>query len=215
MPTLDTALAFFSMAVLLSLSPGPDNLFVLMQSATHGRRAGWWVVLGLCTGLIGHTLAVALGLAAVFAASATAFTVLKLAGAAYLLYLAWGAWRAPASLSAQVADTPTPEPSRLAMWRRGLVMNLTNPKVALFFLALLPQFVQAGRGHVALQIVCLGLIFMLATLLVFGAVVLLAAAIRTRLAQSARAQRLINRASALVFVGLAARLLVQKSSPAA
>ena len=205
MPTLDTALAFFSMAVLLSLSPGPDNLFVLMQSATHGRRAGWWVVLGLCTGLIGHTLAVALGLAAVFAASETAFTVLKLVGAAYLLYLAWGAWHAPASLTAQAADAPAAQPSRLAMWRRGVIMNLTNPKVALFFLALLPQFVQADRGHVALQIVCLGGLFMLATLLVFGSVVLLATAIRGRLAQSARAHQFINRASALVFAGLAAR----------
>ena len=210
MPTLDTALAFFSMAVLLSLSPGPDNLFVLMQSATHGRRAGWWVVLGLCTGLIGHTLAVALGLAAVFAASETAFTVLKLVGAAYLLYLAWGAWHAPASLTAQAADAPAAQPSRLAMWRRGVIMNLTNPKVALFFLALLPQFVQADRGDVALQIVCLGGLFMLATLLVFGAVVLLATAIRGRLARSSRAQRLLNRASALVFVGLAARLVLQK-----
>jgi len=210
MPSLDTALAFFSMAVLLSLSPGPDNLFVLMQSATHGRRAGWWVVLGLCTGLIGHTLAVALGLAAVFATSETAFTALKLAGAAYLVYLAWGAWHAPASLTAQAADAPAAQPSRLAMWRRGLIMNLTNPKVALFFLALLPQFVQADRGGLAQQIVCLGALFMLATLLVFGSVVVLATAIRGRLARSSRAQRLLNRASALVFVGLAARLVLQK-----
>ena len=95
MLTLDTTLAFFGLSILLSLSPGPDNVFVLMQSATHGRKAGLLVTLGLCTGLIGHTAAVALGLAALLAASATAFTLLKLAGAAYLLYLAWGAFRAP------------------------------------------------------------------------------------------------------------------------
>ncbi|ARU05811.1 threonine transporter RhtB [Comamonas serinivorans] len=212
MPTLDTALTFFSLAVLLGLSPGPDNLFVLMQSATQGRRAGWWVVVGLCTGLVGHTLAVALGLAAVFAASPLAFTVLKLAGAAYLLYLAWGAWRAPASLAVPgEAQARTAPPTRLAMWRRGVVMNLTNPKVGLFFLALLPQFVQAGRGPVAGQIVCLGLLFMLATLGVFGAVVLLAGVIRDQLARSARAQRWLNRAAAGVFVALAARLALQRT----
>ena len=209
MPSLQTALAFFSMAVLLALSPGPDNLFVLMQSATHGRRAGWWVVLGLCTGLIGHTLAVALGLAAVFAASPLAFTLLKLAGAGYLLYLAWGAWHAPASL-APGQGMAGPPPSRLQMWRRGVIMNLSNPKVGLFFLALLPQFVQADRGPVVLQIVCLGALFMLAALLVFGSVVLLAGAIRARLARSARAQQWLNRASALVFVGLALRLALQR-----
>ena len=97
MPTLQASLAFFTVALLLALSPGPDNLFVLVQSATGGRRAGFAVVAGLMLGVMVHTLAVALGLAAVFAASATAFTVLKLLGAAYLLYLAWGAWRAPAS----------------------------------------------------------------------------------------------------------------------
>ena len=91
MPSLDTLLAFLATALVLGFTPGPDNLFVLMQSATHGRRAGLLVTLGLCTGLLAHTAAVALGLAAVLAASATAFTMLKLAGAAYLLYLAWGA----------------------------------------------------------------------------------------------------------------------------
>jgi threonine/homoserine/homoserine lactone efflux protein len=93
----DTALTFFGLALLLCYSPGPDNVFVLMQSAAHGRRAGLMVVLGLCTGLLLHTAALALGLAAVFAASALAFTVVKFVGAAYLLYLAWGAWRAPVS----------------------------------------------------------------------------------------------------------------------
>src|SRR5690606_15812668 len=86
---LDTLTAFFGIAVLLALTPGPDNLFVLMQSALWGRRAGFLVVLGLCTGLLGHTAAVAVGLAAVFAASPLAFHALKIAGAAYLLYLAW------------------------------------------------------------------------------------------------------------------------------
>jgi threonine/homoserine/homoserine lactone efflux protein len=95
MPSLDTTVAFFGLALLLGFTPGPDNLFVLMQSATHGRRAGFLVVLGLCTGLLVHTAAVVLGLAAVFAASATAFLALKFLGAAYLAWLAWNAWHAP------------------------------------------------------------------------------------------------------------------------
>ena len=92
---LDSLIAFFGIAVLLALTPGPDDLFGLMQAAVWGRKAGLFVVLGLCTGLLGHTAAVALGLAAVFAASPVAFTVLKLAGAAYLAYLAWQILRAP------------------------------------------------------------------------------------------------------------------------
>ena len=97
MPSIETLVAFFGVSVLLALTPGPDNLFVLLQSAQRGWRAGMCVVLGLCLGLIGHTAAVALGLAAVFAASTLAFTVLKLLGAAYLAWLAWGALRAPVS----------------------------------------------------------------------------------------------------------------------
>ena len=146
MPTLQASLAFFPVALLLALSPGPDNLFVLVQSATGGRRAGFAVVAGLMLGVMVHTLAVALGLAAVFAASATAFTVLKLLGAAYLLYLAWGAWRAPAMLVASDAGAPAHPPPWPRLMARGVVMNLTNPKVVLFFLALLPQFVQPGQG---------------------------------------------------------------------
>ena len=201
----ESALAFFSLAIVLALAPGPDNLFVLMISAAEGRRAGFAVVAGLMVGVMGHTLAVALGLAALFAASATAFTVLKLAGAAYLLYLAWGAWRAPASLGA-----PGEPAQRAQAWPRvvgrGVVMNLTNPKVLLFFLALLPQFVKPDQGSVAGQIVALGALFIVAGSLVFGAIVLAAGALRERLARSARAQRLLNRSAAVVFAGLALRL---------
>lgn len=205
MPSLDTALAFFATAFMLALAPGPDNLFVLMQSATGGRRTGFAVVAGLMLGVLAHTLAVALGLAAVFAASSTAFTLLKLAGAVYLLHLAWGAWRAPATLNAEgVAPAPAQPWPRLVL--RGVFMNLTNPKVVLFFLALLPQFVQPGRGPVGVQIMWLGLIFIAAATLVFGAVVLAADLLRARLLGSARAQRVLNRLAALVFAGLAARL---------
>ncbi|MYZ50805.1 LysE family translocator [Malikia spinosa] len=201
--TAEAQLGFFGIALLLGLSPGPDNLFVLMQSATQGRRAGLLVTLGLCTGLLAHTAAVALGLAALLASSPAAFGALKLAGAAYLLYLAWGAWRAPATLSEQQGQ-PALQPWRL--YGRGVLMNLSNPKVAIFFLALLPQFVQEGAGPVPWQIARLGALFMLATLIVFGSFAWLAGGL-SLLLRSARAQRLLNRSAALVFVGLCIRLI--------
>ncbi|NYT24570.1 LysE family translocator [Alcaligenaceae bacterium] len=200
----EVVLSFFGISVLLALSPGPDNLFVLMQSAMWGRGAGLWVVLGLCTGLIGHTLAVAAGLAAVFAASETAFLAVKLIGAAYLLYLAWGALRAGAS--AYGGGRP-PRQSAWQLYRRGIIMNLTNPKVSIFFLAFLPQFASPARGAIGPQMALLGGLFMLATLLVFGAVALFSGAVGERLRRSPRAQVWLNRLAGVVFIGLAARLM--------
>jgi threonine/homoserine/homoserine lactone efflux protein len=201
--TFQTASAFFGVSLLLGITPGPDNVFVLMQSATNGRRAGMLVVLGLCGGLVVHTTAIALGLAAVFAASETAFVLLKFAGAAYLAYLAWQAFRAPVSDSSG-ATAPALPPQQLLL--RGVIMNLTNPKVVFFFLAFLPQFVDPARGAVALQLGQLGAIFIVATLLTFGAVSYFAATAGQKLRRSAKAQQWMNRAASTVFAGLALRL---------
>jgi threonine/homoserine/homoserine lactone efflux protein len=203
MPDIHTLTTFFGIAVLLALSPGPDNLFVLMQSALWGRSAGLMVVLGLCTGLLFHTAAVAVGLAAVFAASPVAFAALKWAGAAYLAYLAWQAFRAPSGTSGG-ATPPRMKPA--ALYARGIVMNLTNPKVLLFFLAFLPQFATPAAGAVGPQIVVLGGVFMLATLLVFGAIAFFSGAAGAMLQRSVRAQRILNTCAGLVFAGLALRL---------
>lgn len=205
MLSLDVAVSFFGIAVLLALSPGPDNLFVLMQSALWGRNKGFMVVLGLCTGLIGHTVAVTIGLAAVVAASPAAFTVLKVLGAAYLVYLAWGALRAGTQAGSGVKP---PQQSNAVLYRRGIFMNITNPKVTLFFLAFLPQFASPARGSVALQTLGLGALFILATLLVFGAIAWFAGSIGARLNASARAQKWLNRLAGIVFLGLALRLVV-------
>lgn len=203
MLSLDTTLTFFAASVLLALSPGPDNVFVLLHSAMHGRRAGLLVVLGLCSGLLFHTAAVALGLAALLAASSTAFWVLKLAGAAYLLYLAWGAWNAPAGLGdAHAAAAMTPWQT----YSRGVVMNVTNPKVAIFFLAFLPQFATPAAGSVPMQIALLGAIFGLAALLTFGLIAWYAARFGDVFKRSARAQVALNRTAAVVFTALATRL---------
>jgi len=208
MPTLETLVAFFGVAVILALTPGPDNIFVLLQSAQRGWRAGLAVVVGLCSGILVHTAAVALGLAAVFAASAVAFTVLKFCGAAYLAYLAWQALRArPEVVSEQAPATSAGSaPSYARMVGRGLVMNLTNPKVLVFFLAFLPQFADPALGGVAPQLMVLGMVFMGATLLVFSAIACFSGVFGTLLQRSARAQTVLNRVAGLVFLGLAVRL---------
>jgi threonine/homoserine/homoserine lactone efflux protein len=167
--------------------------------------AGMRVTLGLCTGLIVHTAAVALGIAALIKATPLAFNTLKYAGAAYLLFLAWQEFRVtPQTL--RVKGERVMDGWRL--YRRGIIMNVTNPKVTLFFLALLPQFADPGRGSLFLQIIMLGVIFMLATLLVFGLVAWLAGNIGHWLSGSATAQRNLHRLAGLVFVGLAVRLLM-------
>lgn len=200
-------LVFFSTSLLLALSPGPDNLFVLAQSARNGRMAGFFVTLGLSTGLIGHTIAVAFGLATIVQASAVAFTLLKFIGAAYLLYLAWKAFRAGAS-------TESMGESRVfsggTLYRRGIVMNLTNPKVSLFFLAFLPQFADPSKGSMMLQFIQLGGVFIIATILVFGAISFLAGGIGERFRNSLFAGKLVNRIAAAIFVALAVKLAISE-----
>lgn len=203
MPPFETLVAFFGVSILLCVSPGPDNIFVLLQSAMHGRRAGLLVVAGLCTGLVVHTSAVALGLAAVFAASETAFTVLKLMGALYLVWLAWQAFRAPVGA---LPDGQSQMGGAARMYRRGVFMNITNPKVGIFFLAFLPQFVDPALGTVSVQVFWLGLAFIVATFLVFGAIACFAGVIGGFLRRSEPAQRALNWLTGCVFVALAARL---------
>ena len=228
---LDNLLAFTGSALLLAFVPGPDNIFVMTQAAVRGWRAGLTVVLGLCTGLIVHTTAVALGVAVLFQQSQIAFDILKYAGSAYLLYLAWQAFRArpaepePAASAlsahgsareASKADaTPRTAPDKRQApvandgWRyyvRGIVMNITNPKVSIFFLAFLPQFVDQRAGHVTLQLFALGGLFILSTLIAFGFMAWCAAKVGARFGQSARTQLRLNRLAGVVFVGLAVKL---------
>jgi len=212
MLSLDTTLTFFAASVMLALVPGPDNVFVLLHSAAHGWRSGLLVVLGLCTGLLFHTAAVALGLAALMASSSIAFTALTLLGALYLLWLAWQSWNAPVHSSDETSSLDNPVPDSILSTRqtysRGVLMNITNPKVAIFFLAFLPQFVVANQGAVGLQILLLGGVFMVATLFTFGGIAFFAGRFGQVFQSSTIAQRSLNRLASLVFCALALRLLV-------
>ena len=158
---------------------------------------------GLCTGLLFHTAAVVLGLAAIFQASAVAFTVVKVVGVAYLLFLAWKAFIA----KAQKLGAPE-KSSKVGFYRRGVIMNATNPKVSIFFLAFLPQFVNAGSGSMAGQVVVLGLMFIGATIVVFGGVAFMGGAMRDFLVRSPKAQSIMNKVSGVVLAALAIRLAV-------
>ena len=194
---------FFTASLLLALAPGPDNIFVLTQSALNGRAAGFRVTLRLCTGLVVHTTAVALGVAAVFRSSAVAFTLLKFLGAGYLVYLAVQAFRASGEGGKSKVGTLGP----WQLYRRGIIMNVTNPKVSIFFLAFLPQFADPARGSLVAQMFLLGGVFVAATLMVFGSISLLSGALGEALAGSSGAKRILNRIAGSVFALLALRLV--------
>lgn len=204
MPPVETLGAFFVASVVMGLAPGPDILFVLTQSALYGARAGFATTCGLITGLFVHITAVSLGVAALFQSSETAFNVLKFAGAAYLLYLAWLSFRSGTSkASLQKAQFP----GYGTLYRRGVIMNITNPKVTLFFLAFLPQFVDPARGSIPFQITIFGVLFQIASLLVFGTVSLLGGKLAERFNKSVRGQLIMNRIAGTVFVILALALI--------
>lgn len=141
-------LPFLAVVVVLTLTPGPDMVLVLRNGARGGTRIAWWTGLGCCTGVAVYAAASAVGLAAVLAASATAFTAVKLVGAAYLVYLGvtalWHARRQPAAVAPRAEPAPAPL-GRTAAFRQGLVSNLLNPKIALVFLTVIPQFVSPGE----------------------------------------------------------------------
>ena len=196
--------AFFFASIVLALVPGPDNIFVLTQSAIRGRLAGWVISLGLCTGLVGHTLLVSSGVAIIFKASPMAFTSMKLAGGAYLLYLAFLALRASA---AKLNPSENDEASLYQLYRRGIIMNMTNPKVSIFFLSFLPQFADPERGSVMLQIVTLGFVFIISALLFFGMISLFAGFLGEHLQRSPKTQNIMNRIAATVYVTLAVKLI--------
>lgn len=204
MISLGIALTFFVVSLGLAIAPGPDIIFVLTQSVLYGFRAGLATTLGLVSGLLVHTTLVAVGVAAIIQASPVAFLLLKLAGAGYLLYLARLSLRAGALLAQGGQQEFL---GYGALFRRGIVMNVSNPKVSLFFLAFLPQFCRPEQGSVALQVAQLGVLFMLAALLVFGAVSLLGGRLASWFNSSPHIQVLIHRLAACVFVGLAASLL--------
>lgn len=166
-------LSFLLASVLLALMPGPDNLFVLTESITKGHKNGIAISIGLCTGVLVHTLAAATGLSIIIQQSALAFSIIKYLGAAYLFYLAYMATKDKKATLNFEKTTNKEVFKAFPLIRKGFFMNVLNPKVSLFFIAFLPQFVSKDGFHVTIQMIILGLIFMIQSLVVFSSVAIL------------------------------------------
>ncbi len=186
----------------LTLAPGPDNIFVTSQGIAHGRRTAIITALGMCSGVSVHTIAAALGLSALFYSSLLAFNLVKYAGAAYLLYLALQAIRNSTPLSLP----PAGKQPAAALFRRGFIMNVLNPKVALFFLAFLPQFIEPGSRNATLLMLLLGGIFMLQAMIIFSLIGWFSGSIGGFIAARPAISRRFDWLTAGVFASLGVKL---------
>lgn len=191
---------FISAAVVLLVVPGPSVLYIFARSVEQGRLAGFVSILGIHTATLVHVAAAALGLSAILASSALAFSVVKYAGAAYLIWL--GLKKIFGRVEASDADITLQRQSYARLFRDGFIVNLLNPKTALFFLAFLPQFVEVSAGHVAIQIAVLGLIFILLGFMTDGCYALAAGTAGDWLKRSRGYLKFERYVSGVLFIGL-------------
>lgn len=196
-----STLSFLGVAIVLTLMPGPDNLFVLAQSISNGKNAGISTALGLCTGLIVHITAATIGITAIIYQSSLAFHLVKYAGAAYLLFLAYKSFREKSS------SFDLKNGSQLnykSLYKKGIIMNLLNPKVSLFFLAFLPQFVNYESGDASIQMLVYGVIFLIQALILFTLLSIFAGKVGHFLRKSPSLSKKINiiQGSLFALIGL-------------
>ncbi len=206
MPELAQIVMFTVATLLLALTPGPDIIYVIIRGATQGPKAGLAAAAGLAVGVLGHTAFCAIGLTEVLAASDVAFKIIKLIGSAYLIYLGFRMWMAgnTLDLSADGEDKPL-----ALVFSETIIMNLVNPKVALFFLAFLPQFVDPTMGPVQIQFALFGGIFMIASFVVMGCAGLAGGQVRCFLGSSEKANSLTHKVAGTLLIGLGLRLVFQ------
>jgi len=201
-------LAFLATAVVLTATPGPDNLMVLSMGMSRGRRAGMAFGLGCALGCLSHTLLAVIGVSALVAASPFAFTLLKVTGGVYLVWMGVQAWRhAGAVKLGGQADEATP---LRQLFVKGLVANAINPKVVLFFLSFLPQFVVASQGQVEGQLGLLGLLFTAQAALLFGLLGYFSGSVGAWLNRRPSAGQWLDRLAGTVFIGLGLRMMASR-----
>lgn len=206
---LPELIAFIGTSVLFTLMPGPDIIFVIAQGLHLGKRAGLYTALGLAFGNFTHTALAALGVSIIFRTSSTAFNAVTILGTCYLLYLAFRIIQKRHE-KARI-DNSNIEGSGFRMFFRGVIMNILNPKVALFFLAFLPQFTDPSKGAMGVQMILLGTVFVLQVVVIFGIAGVASGMLGKFLTgkTGGRFTTVLSWSVALVYVGLAVRLLVQ------
>lgn len=208
MPDWSTIWIFAAASFALAVTPGPDMLLVAARSAAQGRMAGLMTQVGISAGTLVHALILALGLSQLFLAVPYAYDAVRYLGAAYLLYLAWQAIKAPHDVGAK--STSTRDLPLLVIFRQGLITNLLNPKVALFFLALFPQFLDPAKGLIGLQVMVLATLFVAIDFAVHGAVIWMAGSVKSISNGRGKIRRYSGYFLGFIFTGLAARLVLEE-----
>ena len=207
---------FLIAAVLLNVSPGPDMAYIIGQTAVHGRKIGFFSSFGVVSGAFVHVFAAALGLSAILATSALAFSIVKWVGVAYLVWLGIGALRSSFAKSSSASDIDDIASARVTAhnvtafqaWRQGAMIDVLNPKVAIFFMAFLPQFVHPEQGHGALQFLILGTTVNLIGLVVEGMIVLMVGAAALRIKGNGAIGAWLQRSLGAMFIALGLRLAI-------
>ncbi len=198
--------AFVGATALLSLSPGPDNIYVLMQSITHGKKSGLATVAGLMTGCLVHTSLLAFGVSAIIKESDRLFFAIKLFGALYLFFLAYQIYRSDDAIS--LSKEAVPKKNLIQLFRQGFIMNVLNPKVTIFFLAFFPGFLFSESMNTVFQFYVLGLLFIAVSAFVFSAIALLSAMISALITKNANVGIMLKWLQIIVFIGIAVYLLL-------
>lgn len=213
---IENYLGFVMAAILLNLIPGTDSMYIITRSISQGQAAGFYSVLGITSGALVHTLFAALGLSVLLANSPTAFMIVKYIGAAYLCYLGFKMLTSKNSnsiansLSKAQDVTRHKEVDGWQIYKQGVLTNVFNPKVALFFLAFFPQFIDASYAYGMLSFLILGLTFATTGFIWCLCLALLAARFSTRLRENPSIETMLNKISGVVFIGLGIKLLTEK-----
>ncbi len=198
-------MAFSVATFFLALSPGPDNIFVLIQSISNGKKYGLAVVAGLMTGCLVHATLLAFGVSAIIKNSTTLFTIIKFFGAAYLVYLAIMVYKGGDVISIAGEEK---KKSKLSLFKQGFIMNVLNPKVTIFFLAFFPGFLFSDSLNNVIQFYTLGVLFILVSSFVFGAIAILAGQISSFLTNNKRTGFVLKWIQIIVFMGIAIYLVL-------
>lgn len=203
---MEVLISFVFAVTLLAISPGPDNVFVLMQSVIYGKKYGLATILGLMTGCIIHTIFLAVGISSIIKDNNNIFLGIKLFGAVYLLYLAYKVYGSSSVISVSTDKIEKKTPFQL--FKIGFIMNVLNPKVTIFFLALFPGFLFTEKLSISLQFLILGALFIVVSFVVFSCIALLGGTISEKIKTSKKIGICLQWIQILVFIGIAVFILI-------